>query len=212
MKVATLPAGSRPGRAGGRRASRWPGSGSRETSHVVEPFSTGVLFAAVDGLGHGDEAALAARAAVDLLRPHAGDGRDLARAALPRGPAGHPRGGHEPGLVRRAGTARFAWLGVGNVEGVLVRADPDADRPRESLVLRGGVVGYRLPALRADGARRRARRHPRLRDGRRRQRLRLRGDRGPRSRSASRTGSSASGARRRTTPSCWWRGSRRGDP
>jgi negative regulator of sigma-B (phosphoserine phosphatase) len=135
--------------------ARWatagrPLLGERESGdlHLVEPFSAGVLFAALDGLGHGDEAALAARVAVDRLRPHAGDG---VIALVQRC--------HEA-LVETRGVAMslasfdaregtLAWLGVGNVEGVLVRADRDADRPRELLMLRGGVVGYRLPALRA---------------------------------------------------------------
>jgi phosphoserine phosphatase RsbX len=43
----------------------------------------------------------------------------------------------------------LTWLGVGNVEGRLLRADANARRPREEVLLRGGVVGYRLPALQA---------------------------------------------------------------
>jgi hypothetical protein len=43
----------------------------------------------------------------------------------------------------------LTWLGIGNVEGVLVRADPRGAPARESLLLRGGVVGYRLPMLSA---------------------------------------------------------------
>src|SRR6185503_14889790 len=39
------------------------------------------------------------------------------------------------------------WLGVGNVEGVLLRSDGS---PTESIALRDGVVGYRLPPLRAE--------------------------------------------------------------
>src|SRR5262249_60295540 len=35
--------------------------------HAVLPFEGGILVAAVDGLGHGDEAALAARTAVAML-------------------------------------------------------------------------------------------------------------------------------------------------
>ena len=42
----------------------------------------------------------------------------------------------------------MTWLGVGNVTGLLLRADAGAERKRESLLLRGGVVGYRLPPLR----------------------------------------------------------------
>ncbi len=41
----------------------------------------------------------------------------------------------------------MTWLGVGNVEGFLLRAAPNS--PRESVLLRGGVIGYQLPPLRA---------------------------------------------------------------
>jgi hypothetical protein len=40
------------------------------------------------------------------------------------------------------------WLGVGNVEGWLYRGGSGTPPKRESLLLRGGVVGYRLPPLR----------------------------------------------------------------
>lgn len=40
----------------------------------------------------------------------------------------------------------ITWLGVGNVEGVLLRAD-SATPDRASVLLRSGVVGYRLPPL-----------------------------------------------------------------
>jgi negative regulator of sigma-B (phosphoserine phosphatase) len=42
----------------------------------------------------------------------------------------------------------MTWLGVGNVEGVLLHANSKADPSHKSLLLRGGVVGYRLPSLR----------------------------------------------------------------
>ena len=38
--------------------------------HLVKPFDHGVLLAAVDGVGHGDEATSAARAAVGILEGH----------------------------------------------------------------------------------------------------------------------------------------------
>jgi hypothetical protein len=41
------------------------------------------------------------------------------------------------------------WIGVGNVEGVLLRADANASPSRESLLLRGGGVGFSLPQLAA---------------------------------------------------------------
>jgi hypothetical protein len=43
----------------------------------------------------------------------------------------------------------MTWIGVGNVEGVLLRAQPTPGAPRESVLLRGGVVGYDLPPLQA---------------------------------------------------------------
>src|SRR2546426_10933736 len=41
--------------------------------HLVKPVGRGVLVAAVDGLGHGAEAAAAARAAVTALDRHAAE-------------------------------------------------------------------------------------------------------------------------------------------
>ena len=42
----------------------------------------------------------------------------------------------------------MTWLGVGNVEGVLVRAEAGDGPASESILLMGGVVGYQLPPLR----------------------------------------------------------------
>ena len=40
------------------------------------------------------------------------------------------------------------WLGVGNVDGLLVSAEEGGSRSREGLLPRGGIVGYQLPPLR----------------------------------------------------------------
>lgn len=40
-------------------------------------------------------------------------------------------------------------MGVGNVEGLLVRANPDMSPQKESLLIRPGVVGGQLPSLQA---------------------------------------------------------------
>ena len=42
----------------------------------------------------------------------------------------------------------MSWAGVGNIEGTLLRADPGEGRPRESVMLVGGVPGHQLPRLR----------------------------------------------------------------
>lgn len=41
----------------------------------------------------------------------------------------------------------MTWLGVGNVEGLLLRAQTSTNPRREQLLLRGGVMGVHLPAL-----------------------------------------------------------------
>ena len=43
------------------------------------------------------------------------------------------------------------WLSVGNVAGILIPSHHGGERPRSHLVLRGGVVGARLPGLEPRG-------------------------------------------------------------
>ena len=43
----------------------------------------------------------------------------------------------------------MAWIGVGNVEGLLLRSQSFINRPYESLLLQRGVVGMQLPPLHA---------------------------------------------------------------
>jgi len=114
---------------------------------VVVPFDHGVLAAAVDGLGHGPEAARAARVAVDLMKDCAGESvMRLAELA-------HEQLKETRGAVMSL--ARFAtpdntltWLGLGNVQGRLVRHKDSQKTTFESLPLVGSIVGYRLPPLR----------------------------------------------------------------
>lgn len=116
--------------------------------HVVAPFPDGVLVSVVDGLGHGDEAAKAAQVAAEILSAHAGD--DLV-SLVERCHTSmrSTRGAVLSVAAFRKSDHTMTWLGVGNVEGVLYHADPAAKPARETLLLRGGVVGYRLPHLRA---------------------------------------------------------------
>jgi hypothetical protein len=112
--------------------------------HVVTGYDGGVLVAAIDGLGHGVEAALAARRAAEVLEARASEPLPAlvegCHAAL-RG----TRGACVTLAALDAWTGALTWLGVGNVEAALIRA---SGAPRASITLRGGVVGYRLPPLR----------------------------------------------------------------
>ncbi len=116
--------------------------------HLIARFPDGVLAAVMDGLGHGPEAALAATQAARILEASAGE---PVAALVQRCHDGLRR---TRGVVMSVAsfTARdssMAWIGVGNVETVLLRADPWASRRREAISGRGGVVGYQLPPLRA---------------------------------------------------------------
>jgi serine/threonine protein phosphatase PrpC len=116
--------------------------------YLVKPFPDGVLVAVVDGLGHGPEAADAAALAVRELDRHA----EQPVISLVKRCHEALRGtrGAVMSLASYSGRdSTMMWLGVGNVEGVLLRRSDKMHEPRESLLLRGGVLGTRLPALTA---------------------------------------------------------------
>jgi len=113
---------------------------------VVAPFSDGALVAAIDGLGHGPEAAEAAGAAAVVLEESAGDPLDTVVQRC------HERIRRTRGVVMSlasfdARTCSMSWTGVGNVAAVLLRAGDSGSSGREAVQNRGGVVGYRLPTL-----------------------------------------------------------------
>jgi hypothetical protein len=125
-----------------------PGQGESGDHHLVRCGGNGILIAAIDGIGHGEEAAHAAKAAVSVLKAGADEpaislvqrcheGLRLTRGAVLSLAAIDP----EHGMM--------TWLGVGNVQGVLMRAGSKKGACQEVLLLRAGVVGSQLPALQA---------------------------------------------------------------
>lgn len=101
----------------------------------------------MDGLGHGLEASHASSMAAAVFEEYA---HETLVTMVQRC--------HEA-LIKSRGIAlgiasfdarqnRMRWLGVGNVAGVLIRGDLQAKPPAEALLMKGGVVGYRLPQLR----------------------------------------------------------------
>jgi serine/threonine protein phosphatase PrpC len=117
-------------------------------SHLVRSIAGGALLAVVDGVGHGEEATAAARTAVQILDRHAG------RSIITLFQLCHEALRRTRGVVATLATINRAqgtvtWLGVGNVEGRLLRSEPGASPPSESALLRSGLVGDQLPALQA---------------------------------------------------------------
>lgn len=125
-----------------------PGQDESGDHHLVCCNRNGILIAAIDGIGHGEEAANVSRTAAALLRNSA---NEPIISLVERC--------HE-GLRATRGVVlslafidsehgMMTWLGVGNVQGVLLRSDAKRGNVRESLLLRAGVVGSQLPALQA---------------------------------------------------------------
>jgi anti-sigma regulatory factor (Ser/Thr protein kinase) len=115
--------------------------------HVIVSFHDGALVAVIDGLGHGTEAAVAARAAAKILETHAQEAPDLLVRRC------HAELGRTRGVVMSLAcfdsrTDSMTWTGVGNVDAVLVRTDRARCSPSEALALRGGVIGYQIPTVR----------------------------------------------------------------
>ena len=111
---------------------------------VYVPFPGGALVAVVDGLGHGEEAAKASRRAEQILLA----APDAPVAELMKQCHAQLRGtrGAVMSLASFDGKHdTMSWLGVGNVEAVLVRAEHGA--ADEVVAMRGGTVGFMLPPL-----------------------------------------------------------------
>lgn len=134
------------------RLAEW-GSAGRAISGEVESgdralaveHEEGLLLAVIDGLGHGPEASEAAELAAQVLRDR------------PEQPLEWLVQECHQALLRTRGAVialasirpeRSAWIGVGNIEGKLIRP---ALQPLTPTLLPqlGGIVGYQLPNLHA---------------------------------------------------------------
>lgn len=123
-----------------------PGQRESGDQYVVATYEGGTLVAVIDGLGHGDEAAEAAKAAVAVLTAHANE------PVVPLMKRCHEELRKTRGAVMslaslQAATNTMSWIGIGNVEGMLLCSRKPGEPKRSSLMLRGGIVGDRLPPL-----------------------------------------------------------------
>ena len=109
-------------------------------AYLVAATPGGAMVAVVDGLGHGPDAAGAAGLAVETLSRHAADPLDVlasrCHAALAR-----TRGAALTVASFSSLDSAMTWFGVGNVDGVFL----GAKGKRETVFLRGGIVGHNLP-------------------------------------------------------------------
>ncbi len=112
----------------------------------VQMDGSRAVIAVVDGLGHGPEAAEAARLATEVIEHNPAEPIDVLLLLAHRELASS-RGAAASVAIVDAAAGQMHWLGVGNVEGVVIRADLHA-RPRTlGVFLVGGVLGYQMNQL-----------------------------------------------------------------
>lgn len=119
---------------------------SGDRALVLATGESGLVAAVVDGLGHGAEAASAAKVAVRAIE------RSAHKPVVQLLRESHnslmgTRGAVISVAVFNTHDETMTWLGVGDVEGRLLRAPTSASQRTESLLMRGGVVGSHLPPL-----------------------------------------------------------------
>lgn len=124
-----------------------PLSGETESGDiaVLESSADVTLAAVIDGLGHGPEAATAARVAAEILE--AGTGQEVG-ALIERCHRAlkQTRGASISIAAIDAGDNSMTWVAIGNVEGRLV----ERQWPTRSIFPAAGVAGVELPQLRPE--------------------------------------------------------------
>lgn len=131
-------------------SARYPKSGEGVSGDLfyVKEHDNKVLLAAMDGLGHGEKAYEASKKAVESLKSYKNESLiSLANKC------------HEYLLGSRGVVMSLAvvnsredtltWLGVGNVEGTLLRGDDNKFKKTDTIISCRGILGYKLPLLKA---------------------------------------------------------------
>jgi negative regulator of sigma-B (phosphoserine phosphatase) len=118
---------------------------------VLVAYPGGALVAAIDGLGHGSDAADAAAVAAEVMTAHPDEEPAHLIADCHRA-LSRTRGAVMTLAWVDLDEGRLSWTGVGNVEGRLVHAAAGPAAPTEGALTKGGVVGYNLPSIRVTSA------------------------------------------------------------
>jgi negative regulator of sigma-B (phosphoserine phosphatase) len=129
-------------------AAPFPNERESGDRHVFHHCREGILIAAVDGAGHGAEAAAAARVAAATLEAHAHESPITLLLRCHEDLKG-TRGAVVTTAFVHLRDRTLTWAGIGNVEAMLIH-DGNNGAPPDRLLLRNGVLGYRLPSIRAE--------------------------------------------------------------
>jgi negative regulator of sigma-B (phosphoserine phosphatase) len=126
-----------------------PGEAQSGDRHLVLHRGAGVLIAAIDGLGHGYEAAFAAESAVSILENSEPEDSVISLVQHCHEGLRSTRGAAMSLASIDAKQGQMTWIAVGNVQGVMLRRQSTRASVPDELLLRAGVVGERLPPLQA---------------------------------------------------------------
>ncbi|MFD4355302.1 SpoIIE family protein phosphatase [Nocardia sp. IBHARD005] len=121
-----------------------PGQDVSGDRALVLDTGAGVLFAVLDGLGHGAPAAEAADRATLILTENCGEPLDVLMVLCHRAMVETRGAAVSLALIEPGETLQ--WLGVGNVDSRLLTLGPAGPELRATMLLTGGIVGYRLPS------------------------------------------------------------------
>ena len=123
-----------------------PAHGDR---YVVKQHPEGVLLSVIDGLGHGSEAARAADIAVGVVEASPTHDPEELVAQCHR-ELRQSRGVVMTIVSLAPASGKALSVGVGNVQGMIIRQSPGKSQAeRDFFLLRGGVVGHIMPPVRA---------------------------------------------------------------
>lgn len=121
-----------------------PGELESGDRHIIAAFTDGVLVAAVDGIGHGAEAAKVARITEEIVKSHADETPGLLIKRC------HEELHGTRGVVMSMASFNYSkkvmtWVGVGNVQGNLLSMDKLS--PPKTLLLSMGTLGQKLGSV-----------------------------------------------------------------
>jgi len=126
-----------------------PGQNESGDEYVVRQSNNKALLAVIDGIGHGPEAAYAARVAIGVLEKsmevNLSELIEICHRELRT-----TRGAVLSVASLDLSAGVMSWLGIGNVQAILLRTGGEKKSTRETLLLRPGVVGSQLPVLQPD--------------------------------------------------------------
>ncbi len=117
-----------------------------DQSIAVDIDGQAALFGVLDGLGHGPEAAKAARAAVETLKNARGERVEVLVQLCHRMLSG-TRGAAMTLARVDFEAGQLYWTGVGNVTANLVAKGATGLQFRSSARLAAGIVGFRIPEI-----------------------------------------------------------------